>query len=340
MKNKKGIMIIVAVIIAIGLGTVTYNVIETNKQNEIDSTIEALHDKEYVIEYGDEFDFNQIEQLYIDTLYEEQTIEFVEVDTSVIEENEDKSEVENTDEEIEDTTENEEIEVDKTIVDTKSFEFIVRKTKMTFDVITKDTQMPIMTGETSFKIEEGKELDYKKIVAEDKVDGKLEVTYEGDVDFSKPNEYKVIAKAKDNNDNEITETITITVTKKVVEAPKPKPPVNNNNANKKPNGGTANNNKPSGGGNANNSKPNPPANNNSGGGGSIFDVPYTETLTFDELKKEGSENKYFWLYKGRTLFVAMNRGTCDNVRYYGESSWTPLAQEMVAKSEAMCFAGK
>lgn len=104
-------------------------------------------------------------------------------------------------------------EDDEAYIDIKSYEFTVRKTTMTFDVITEDTQIPIMSGETMFKIEEGNELDYRQMVANDKVDGELDVVYEGDVNFAVAGEYKVVAKVQDNNGNMVAETITVTVTK-------------------------------------------------------------------------------------------------------------------------------
>jgi hypothetical protein len=84
-------------------------------------------------------------------------------------------------------------------------------------VLIEDTHQPIISGETTFTIQEGESLNLsEKLTAEDSVDGVLDVTFDKS-DFSKAGEHTVIASATDTNGNVTTETVTITVIAK----PKP-----------------------------------------------------------------------------------------------------------------------
>ena len=84
-------------------------------------------------------------------------------------------------------------------------------------------EKPVITVEDVETIQ-GKSIDLGKLAkAYDKEDGDLtsKITYEGNVDFNKPDKYKVTYKVKDNNNQEVSKTITVTVLedmKPVIEA--------------------------------------------------------------------------------------------------------------------------
>lgn len=71
MNRKKRRIITALVFIAFGFSLFTYNIIETNSNNKFDLNIEVKHESQYVIEYGEEFNFDTIRLLYVDTLYED-----------------------------------------------------------------------------------------------------------------------------------------------------------------------------------------------------------------------------------------------------------------------------
>ena len=175
-------IVISTVVVAstIGGGVYAYNSHE-NKN------IEVLHNDQYVIEYGEEFNFDLIDTLYEDI---EDNIEY---EVSNVDNNKNGDTVFITD-----------------------YEYLIKKTKMNFKVVVQDTQYPMLSGEQHYITEHGVEVDYKKITATDVVDGPLKVFYEGDVDFETSGEYVVISRASDSNENESTLEITIIVNEKEI----------------------------------------------------------------------------------------------------------------------------
>ena len=177
--NKK--FIVGGVIVVICLSILSLTLLEDYKL----SHIESLHDETYTIEYGDSFDFDIITDLYkdYDTNFEFQLV-------SKQEEN------------------------SQDLVNLEEYEFIVSKTRMSFSVKTIDTKAPIISGDLEYEAEEGTEIEYKNLTAEDPVDGAIDIDYTGEVDFDIPDEYIVIATAIDKHGLKDTVEITITVTKK------------------------------------------------------------------------------------------------------------------------------
>lgn len=163
--------------------------------------------------------------------------------------------------------------------------------------------MPTIDGETNYKVVEGSTLDYKKMKAQDKIDGELEVIYEGEVDFNKVGTYKVNAKATDKNNNEVTKEITIVVEAKPV---KPTPSKNTNTTTKSNTSKNTNTNtKP-------NTKPTKP--NTSGSTGGTTEYPYYKTLTLRSYKLSTALDQYmyYWGYQDTRwyTYVSALGGKC------------------------------
>ena len=81
--------------------------------------------------------------------------------------------------------------------------------KVTIKVI-KNEKPEIIAKDVTININD--EFDYLAgVSATDKEDGKLEVSYEGDVDFSKAGEYKIVYSASDKEGQKVNKEITVTV---------------------------------------------------------------------------------------------------------------------------------
>lgn len=227
-KRNKIIIAVVGLILVIAMGIGVYFVIDNNK------IIEAKHNDIYTIEYGTDFDLEQVKYCYRD------------YDNNISE-----------------------LEIDTFKMGGYGYPFKVKNTDMTLNVIVEDTIMPVIEGELEYETMQFTKVDYKQLTANDLIDGSLNVSYEGDVDFDIAGNYEVIAKAKDINGNETTAIIKITVIEKekeIIEEDVETPPTTNP-------GNTTNNNTNS---NSNNIANKPFTGNTTGNTGGSIQKP-TET---------------------------------------------------------------
>ncbi len=201
-KRNKIVISAISLILVITMGIGVYFVIDNNK------IIEAKHNDIYTIEYGTDFDIEQVKYYYSD------------YDNNI-----------------------NELKIDTYKMGGYGYPFTVKKTDMTLNVIVVDTQMPEITGiEDTYTITQGDELtiDAK---GNDNVDGELEVKFDKEINFNEVGEQTIKATVEDKNGNVTEKEFMVVVEEKVEEIveksemtnlPAKKPsttkPVNKNNS--------------------------------------------------------------------------------------------------------------
>lgn len=108
------------------------------------------------------------------------------------------------------------------------------KTSKNYNIEVSDTIIPIISGVKDKETIINNSIDIKEgITAYDEREGNIEVTIEGEVDFTKVGSYQVKAVAIDHNGNKVEVDFTVTVKEKpktTTSTPKPSTPSNSNSS--------------------------------------------------------------------------------------------------------------
>ncbi len=165
----------------VGVGALGTNIIVNNNQTIREV---AKHNSLYLVEYGDKFNYDIIDQIYLgnDIEYKETYL-----------------------------TQEEASKVYVGAVSGTHVEFYINKTLMYFNLITVDTNKPQINGEQYFETFVGNPINYQILQSFDVIDGKLTLTYSGTVDFNKVGKYEILAESIDSNNNKTTMQITVNV---------------------------------------------------------------------------------------------------------------------------------
>lgn len=86
-----------------------------------------------------------------------------------------------------------------------------KETIFEFNYTVEDTQFPILTGVENITVKQGETPNFQKMTAQDVVDGRLDVTIEGNYAIDIPGTYQLTAKAVDKNNNETKQTFNLIV---------------------------------------------------------------------------------------------------------------------------------